>query len=147
MRSVARHVFQSGSHETEERILGALAQVALRDNVVDQFPRELSEGERQRVAVARALLCEPSLLICDEITAALDVAVQAALLGVLQELQKKSLAILLITHNLGVVRAVADRVVVLRHGRVVEQGQASCLLDRPSHPYTRQLIDDVPTLF
>ncbi|CAN5139983.1 dipeptide ABC transporter ATP-binding protein [soil metagenome] len=113
---------------------------------VDQYPHELSGGMRQRAMIAMALACDPLLLIADEPTTALDVTIQAQILGLLKDLQAKSgMAILLITHDLGVAASIADRVVVMYAGRIVEQGPAEQVLGRPSHPYTRGLLRSVDT--
>ncbi|MNY61518.1 Glutathione import ATP-binding protein GsiA [compost metagenome] len=98
------------------------------------------------MAIARALICEPRLLICDEITSALDVSVQASILALLRQLQEEGLTLLFVTHDLGVVRAIADRVLVLKLGRVVEQGQVDAVLDQPQAAYTRTLLENSPTL-
>lgn len=145
LRNTLRHVLLDAD-DAESRILAVLAQVALQPHVLLAYPGALSGGERQRVAIARALLCEPKLLICDEITSALDVSVQAAILALLQQLQADGLAILFVTHNLGVVRSMADRVLVLRHGRVVEEGATEQVLERPQHAYTRALVGDSPSI-
>ena len=114
---------------------------------VRYYPHQLSGGQRQRVVIALALSGEPSLLIADEPTTALDVTVQAEILALLRELRDRTgTAILLITHNLGVVADLADRVVVLRGGRVVEQRQVNQLFAHPVTDYTRQLLAAVPTL-
>jgi peptide/nickel transport system ATP-binding protein len=124
-----------------------LERVRLPARVASRFPDELSGGERQRVAIARALAAEPDLLICDEITSALDVSVQAAVLEVLEELRADlGLALLFVSHDLGVVAAVADRVVVLESGHVRESGPVGSLLEDPQDEYTRRLIAAAPRL-
>jgi peptide/nickel transport system ATP-binding protein len=113
----------------------------------NRYPRELSGGECQRVAIARALAANPSVIVCDEITAALDVSVQATVLDLLRDLQKGSgLSMIFITHDLGVVASVADEVLVLDHGAICEQGDASRVLTDPQHPYTRGLLAAAPSL-
>jgi peptide/nickel transport system ATP-binding protein len=143
---VLRHFFVLEAEEVRRRAEAAVASVALPISVLGGYPRELSGGERQRVAVARALVCEPSLLICDEITSSLDVSVQGTILKLLGQLRTQGLSILFVTHDLGVVRALADRVVVLHRGRVIESGATDDVLDRPVHPYTRALVKDSPLL-
>ena len=112
---------------------------------VDDYPHELSGGQQQRVAIAMALAGDPDLLIADEPTTALDVTIQSQVLGLLEDVQSAfGLAILLVTHDLGVVAEVADRVVVLRDGEVAERGDVFQIFERPSHPYTRRLLDSIP---
>jgi len=110
-----------------------------------QYPHELSGGLRQRMMIAMALMCEPSLIIADEPTTALDVTVQAQILALLTELQREfNMAMILITHDLGVVARVADRVAVMYAGRIVETSSTQQLFANPMHPYTRGLISCVP---
>jgi peptide/nickel transport system ATP-binding protein len=122
-----------------------LERVRLPRATAQSYPRELSGGERQRVAIARALIAKPDLIICDEVTSALDVSVQAAVLELLAELQRDlGLAVLFITHDLGVVANIADRALVLEQGVVREQGATDSLLANPTHEYTRRLVDAAP---
>ncbi|MBI5092024.1 MAG: ABC transporter ATP-binding protein [Candidatus Hydrogenedentes bacterium] len=112
-----------------------------------QYPHELSGGMRQRVMIAMALACEPALLIADEPTTALDVTIQAQILELMRELQADlGMAILLITHDLGVIAEAAQEVAVMYLGRIVEQGRVNEVLDNPQHPYTRALLQSIPTL-
>jgi oligopeptide transport system ATP-binding protein len=114
---------------------------------LDHYPHEFSGGMRQRVMIAMALLCEPELLIADEPTTALDVTVQAQILALLRELQReRGTAIIMITHDLGVVAGLCDEVMVMYGGRVMEHASADDLFARPSHPYTRGLLAAIPRL-
>ena len=130
-----------------DKVLQALADVWLPqpERLVQEFPHRLSGGQRQRVMIAMALLCEPALLIADEPTTALDVTVQAEILRLMRDLrERRGTAMLFITHDFGVVAQMADRVAVMRHGQVVEQGSVQQVLAQPAHPYTRGLIADLP---
>ena len=112
---------------------------------LDEYPHQLSGGMRQRVMIALALSCNPSLLIADEPTTALDVTIQAQILALLDKLRRDiGMGVLFITHNLGVVAEIADRVVVMYSGRVVEEGDVRPLFKRPRHPYTRGLLECLP---
>jgi peptide/nickel transport system ATP-binding protein len=130
-----------------KRIEGLVDQVGLRRDALDRYPHEFSGGQRQRIAIARALAVQPKLIVCDEPTSALDVSVQAQILNLLHELQQElGVSYLFITHNIGVVEYIADRVAVMRAGRIVEQGDSVAVLEHPQDAYTRALIDAVPRL-
>ncbi|GAA4529305.1 ABC transporter ATP-binding protein [Amycolatopsis samaneae] len=135
-----RHYFGVGAREGAKRAREALERVGIPSRLAGRHPAELSGGQRQRVAIARALVCEPKLLICDEATSALDVSVQASLVELLRSLLADGLSMLFVTHDLAVVRSIADTVVVLSRGRVVESGAADDVLSRPAHSYTRSLL-------
>ncbi len=130
--------------EADAEVARLLDRVHLPRATAERRPAELSGGERQRAAIARALAAGPSFLVCDEITSALDVSVQAAVLELLGELRETGLGILLITHNLGVVAALADRMLVLDAGVVREEGATAAILAEPADPLTRLLIESAP---
>jgi peptide/nickel transport system ATP-binding protein len=136
-----------GRAGAQERVEQLLDDVALSKRYADRYPWQLSGGERQRVTIARALATNPSVLICDEITSALDVSVQASILLLIRRLREQSgLTLLFVTHNLAVVRAIADRVAVLNKGVIVEEGSVDEVLDSPRDDYTRMLLENTPTL-
>ncbi|MBO9641754.1 MAG: ABC transporter ATP-binding protein [Pseudacidovorax sp.] len=129
----------------DARVRGLLAQVGLAADLLDRLPRTLSGGQRQRLAIARALAAEPQLIVCDEPVSALDVSIQAQVIDLIGELQSRlGTALLFISHDINLVRHVADRVVVLDQGRVVEQGPVDAVLAHPSHAYTQSLLAAVP---
>jgi peptide/nickel transport system ATP-binding protein len=132
-------------HESS-RIPELVERVRLPRTVLHRFPRELSGGEKQRVAIARALAAQPALIVCDEITSALDVSIQAAIVELLEELREDGLALLFITHNLALVNSVADHVLVLESGEIREHGAKEQVIRRPSHPYTNSLLAAAPEL-
>ncbi len=133
--------------ERSDRVVHVLEDVSLGGDFLARYPDQLSGGERQRVAIARALVAEPELLICDEVTSSLDVSVQAIIVELLRRIQReRQLAMIFITHNLALVRSIAQTAVVLRNGAVVESGQVEQVLERPADPYTIALMEDVPKL-
>jgi len=137
----------AGEAERIERIHALLAEVGLPPETLERYPHEFSGGQRQRIAIARALAVEPRLIVCDEPTSALDVSVQAQILNLLRALQERhGIAYLFITHNIGVVDYLAHEVAVMAGGRIVEHGPVDEVLRRPQHPYTRELLEAVPTL-
>ncbi len=142
------HVFgTAGGREASRKTAEMLERVSLTAAYAARYPDQLSGGERQRVAIARALVCDPAVLVCDEVTSALDVSVQAAIVELLGSLQRDlGLSMLFITHNLPLVRSIAQRVVVLHQGEIAESGEVAQVLGAPRQPYTRQLIADTPSL-
>ncbi len=129
------------------RIEAVLERCGLRKDALYRYPHEFSGGQRQRLAIARALVVEPELLICDEPTSALDVSVQAQILNLLNEIQReRNISMLFITHNFGVVQYLADEIVVMKSGEIVESGNASEVLGNPKEEYTQSLLAAVPSL-
>ena len=138
---------QTSVDERRVRILRIVDQVGLRTDALQRYPHEFSGGQRQRIAIARALAVQPRLIVCDEPTSALDVSVQAQILNLLRELQRElGVSYLFITHNIAVVEYIADRVAVMREGRIVEQGDCADVLMRPAEDYTRTLLAAVPRM-
>src|SRR5712672_58821 len=135
--------------ERRQKALGLAREVGLPDpdRIVRVYPHQRSGGQRQRAMIAMALALEPAVLVADEPTTALDVTTQAQILKLIRDLQRsRNMAVVFITHDFGVVADIADRVVVLRHGQIVEQGSAQAVLNRPQHAYTKALLAAVPSM-
>jgi peptide/nickel transport system ATP-binding protein len=131
----------------EDSILESLEQVGLDRDIAKRYPHELSGGMKQRVVIAMALLLKPDIVIADEPTTALDVLVQAQIINVLKRLKKENgMTIILITHDLGIISEIADKIAVMYAGQIVEIGKASEIYENPKHPYTQALISAIPTL-
>jgi peptide/nickel transport system ATP-binding protein len=141
------HGMVGGSDELKTKVADLLLSVGLAAADVEKFPHQFSGGQRQRISIARALATQPEFLVCDEPTSALDVSVQAQVLNIMKDLQReRGLTYLFISHNLAVVRHVADQVGVMYLGRLVELGEKADLFARPRHPYTRMLLDAIPDI-
>jgi len=142
------HGIGSSASDRESKLLDLLDRVGLPAAAVNRYPHEFSGGQRQRIAIARCLALSPDVIVCDEAVSALDVSVQAQVLNLLKDLQRElSLSYVFISHDLGVVRYMADELVVMHQGRVVEQGQADSIYSNPQDAYTRELLSAVPRGF
>jgi peptide/nickel transport system ATP-binding protein len=134
--------------EVADRVADMLARVGLRPEHADRYPHEFSGGQRQRIGIARALILRPKLVICDEPVSALDVSIRAQIINLLLELKESlGLSYIMISHDLGVVEHMSDRVAVMYLGRIVETGDWRAIFERPGHPYTRGLIAAIPDAF
>jgi len=139
--------FEMGAKAQEKRVLELLDQIELPASYINRYPTELSGGEKQRICIARALAAEPELIICDEVTSALDQLVAEGILKLLQDLQNAlKVSYLFITHDLATVKAIADEIVVMFQGRVVEKGNKKDVLSPPHHAYTERLLASVPEM-
>ncbi|KAF3362356.1 Oligopeptide transport ATP-binding protein AppF [Chlamydiales bacterium STE3] len=139
------HNIVSGTSQLDEKVIEALEQVGLPAEAMDRYPHEFSGGQQQRICIGRAIAMQPELLICDEVVSALDVSVQSQILNLLNALKKQhGFSYLFISHDLGVVRHIADRVIVLYLGKVMEEAKAEDLFVNPKHPYTKALLSAMP---
>lgn len=133
--------------ERREKVIELLETVGIGAHQIDRYPHEFSGGQRQRIGIARALSVNPKLIICDEAVSALDVSIQAQVLNLLKDLQRKfKLTYLFISHDLGVVRHISDRIIVMYLGKIVEISDTQSLFENPQHPYTRALLSAIPTI-
>jgi oligopeptide transport system ATP-binding protein len=136
---------QMESLQVEERTRGMMKMVGLLPNQINRYPHEFSGGQCQRIGIARSLVLNPKLLICDEPVSALDVSIQAQIINLLMELQKDlGLSYLLISHDLAVIRHLSNRVAIMYMGRIVEQGETEDIFNSPLHPYTEALLAAIP---
>ncbi|GMB91780.1 ATP-binding cassette domain-containing protein [Helicobacter ailurogastricus] len=133
--------------ERRKRVLEIMAQTGLKEEWATRYPHQFSGGQRQRVGIARALILHPKVLICDEPVSALDVSIQAQILNLLLDLQAQlGLSYLFISHDLGVVEHISDRILVMEGGVIVEEGGVESVLSTPKHPYTKKLLNAIPHL-
>ena len=140
------HKLEPDKKKRDDKVLGLMREVGLDVQHVNRFPHEFSGGQRQRINVARALALNPKLIICDEPVSALDVSIQAQVLNLFNRLQKEyNLTYVFISHDLGVIKHVSDRIAIMYLGRIVELCDADKLYDNPLHPYTKALLSAIPT--
>ena len=133
--------------ESRVKAMELLESVGLPTDILDRYPHEFSGGQRQRICIARAIALKPKLLICDEAVSALDLTIRAQVLDLLSDLKKKlGLSMLFITHDIGVVQHIADRIIVMNKGRIVEQGTCDEVLKNPKEEYTKYLMAAVPKI-
>ena len=144
---IAVHNPDLGKEELRERVIAILAKVGISSDRIDEYPHQFSGGMKQRVIIAIALACNPKLLLADEPTTALDVTIQAQVLDMIQTLKKElNTAMILISHDLGVVAQTCDRVAIIYAGRIVEEGDLRDIFKNPRHPYTIGLLESIPSL-
>ena len=141
------HKMYANAAERDIEAIELLRSVGMPGNALDRYPHEFSGGQRQRIAIARALSVKPKFMVLDEPTSALDVSVQSQVLNLLRKLQReKNLTYLFITHNLDVVSYLADEIIVMERGKIVERGSVDDIFDRPKEAYTKKLLSAIPSL-
>ena len=147
MEPLKCHHLMESAQSRRERVLELMGQVGLAEDWFNRYPHEFSGGQRQRVCIARALVLEPELVVCDESVSALDVSVQAQVLNLLNDLKERyGYTYLFITHDLSVVKFLSDRIMVMEKGRIVESGPTDALFANPRHPYTQKLLAALPKI-
>lgn len=139
------HQLVRNKEEQAEEVVQILQKVGLSSSVLNQYPHQFSGGQQQRISIGRALILKPTLLICDEITSALDLSVQAQVLNLLSDLKKLfKLSYLLISHDLSIIRHLCDRILVMYRGKIVESGPTEAIFENPQDPYTQKLLSSIP---
>lgn len=139
------HNMVKSREEQVETVLQIMKKVGLRSDALFNYPHQFSGGQQQRISIGRAIAMKPRLIVCDEAVSALDVSIQGQILNLLQDLKEElSLGYLFITHDLGIVKMFADYVLVMYHGKVLEEGPTDALFENPSHPYTKKLLQSIP---
>lgn len=141
------HKLVANRQEARKRIAEILEQVGLHENVMKRYPHEFSGGQRQRIGIARVMIVKPQLIIADEAVSALDVSIQAQVLNLIKQLQRdNNISLLFISHDLGVVRHISDRIAVMYEGKIVETSEKQQIFDNPGHSYTKTLLAAIPRI-
>ncbi len=143
---VAHDVYKRGSQEMEDYIVEIMEKCGLQKYMIHRYPHQFSGGQRQRIGIARALALNPKFVVCDEAVSALDVSIQSQIINLLMDLKEKdNLTYLFISHDLSAVKFISDRIAVMYLGNIIELGDSDTMFDNPLHPYTRALMDAIPT--
>ncbi len=143
---IAHDVYKRGSKEMEDYIIEIMEKCGLQKYMIHRYPHQFSGGQRQRIGIARALALTPKFVVCDEAVSALDVSIQSQIINLLMDLKEKdNLTYLFISHDLSAVKFISDRIAVMYLGNIIELGDSETMFDNPLHPYTRALMDAIPT--
>lgn len=146
-RPLKIHNLVTNEHHLKERVKELLLKVGLDEAFLYRFPHELSGGQRQRVSIARAIAINPKIIVCDEAVSALDVSVQKEIIQLLKSIQDEmEITYIFITHDMGVIKEMCDRIAVMQNGNIVELNDAESIIEHPQAPYTQKLISEVPTI-